>query len=138
MTPESIDQFKHIYNKMDDSLKWKLNCTGRFVEDLLYDYGLTLRKENCLHSFILDTDDDDICGLFSSDEWEEIECTNIKEDPPLPDNVERLLHDFNKTNSSDIYDVLKDSSRRYEDFNTRTIFYAVDSMYLNALSSSPV
>ncbi|KAI8335143.1 hypothetical protein BC941DRAFT_399684 [Chlamydoabsidia padenii] len=128
MTPESMDEFKQIYSKMEDSMKWKLECTGRYVEDVLYNHGLTLEKENCLHSFILDTDDDDIRGLFGRDEWEEIDCTNVKEDPPLPDNVKTLLHDLNKTDYSAIYDILKDSTRRYEDFNTKAIFYAVDSI----------
>ncbi|KAI8076333.1 uncharacterized protein BX664DRAFT_50663 [Halteromyces radiatus] len=39
--------------------------------------------------------------------------------------------------TSEIYDVLKDSSRRYEDFNTRTIFYAVIYSMLFLLEASP-
>ncbi|CAO3600808.1 unnamed protein product [Absidia cylindrospora] len=61
MTQESIGEFKRIYGNMVDSLKWKLNSTGRFVEDVLFEYALTLKKENCLQSFILD----DVHDLFS-------------------------------------------------------------------------
>lgn len=28
--------FKKKYNKMNDDLKWKLQCTGRVVEDVLF------------------------------------------------------------------------------------------------------
>lgn len=41
-------------------------------------------------------EDDTLRGIFSCDEWEEIGDTNIKQDPPLPDNVIRLLYDLNK------------------------------------------
>ncbi|KAI8076331.1 uncharacterized protein BX664DRAFT_270964, partial [Halteromyces radiatus] len=123
MTSGSITEFKNNYANMIESRKWKLNCSQRFVENSLYEYGMKLKKESCVHSFILDVDNEDFRGLFEDDGWEEIECTNIKEGPPLPNNVDRLLHDFNK-----------DSSRRYEDFNTRTIFYAVIySMYVTQI-----
>lgn len=29
--------FKEKYDKMEDDLKWKLSCTGRFVEDVIYE-----------------------------------------------------------------------------------------------------
>ena len=29
--------FKEKYDKMEDSLKWKLKCTGHVVEDVLYE-----------------------------------------------------------------------------------------------------
>ncbi|CAO3591697.1 unnamed protein product [Absidia cylindrospora] len=44
MTAESKKQYNDIYGKMVDCLKWKLQ-SGRYVEDVLYGYGLTLTKE---------------------------------------------------------------------------------------------
>ena len=29
--------FKEKYDKMDDDWKWKLSCTGRVVEDVIYE-----------------------------------------------------------------------------------------------------
>ncbi|CAJ0757531.1 4078_t:CDS:10 [Entrophospora sp. SA101] len=41
---------------MKNTSKWKLS-TGKFVEDLLYEYGLKCTSEHMCHSFILDPDD---------------------------------------------------------------------------------
>jgi len=42
------------------------------VEDIIYKYGSTLKHENLVHSFVLDTDDKKIRNLFSENEWNEI------------------------------------------------------------------
>ncbi|CAO3599497.1 unnamed protein product [Absidia cylindrospora] len=112
---------------MAHSMKWKLNHTGKFVEDILYDYGLKLKKESAVHSFILATDDDGVRELFSDNDWEEILYTTSKNDPELPDNVEKILRDLDQTDATAIFDVPKDPTKRYEDYNTRTICYAAFS-----------
>ncbi|SAM00626.1 hypothetical protein [Absidia glauca] len=122
-----LGQFKQIYDKMEEQLKWKLS-TGRYVEDIIYKHGLKLEKESCLHSFILDTDDDQVHALFDDEEFEEVISKHCKEDPDLPRNVYELLQEFNQNNSNAIHAILKDSTRKYEDYNTRSIFYAVDSL----------
>ncbi|ORZ02217.1 hypothetical protein BCR43DRAFT_509413 [Syncephalastrum racemosum] len=48
-----VYDFKRSYNQFDDSRKWKLEI-GTRVEDALYEYGKTMKKEHLCHSFILD------------------------------------------------------------------------------------
>ncbi|SAM06173.1 hypothetical protein [Absidia glauca] len=128
MTPQPIGQFQTIYGAMDNGLKWKLGSSGRFVEDILFAHGMKLRNENCIHSFILGTDDDDVRDQFDADEWKEVETKYLKENPSLPDNVVKLLGDFSKSDT--VYDILRDSGRRYEDHNTQGVFYAIYTMLL--------
>lgn len=127
MSESSWKQYKNAYSQMDQSQKWKLN-SGRFVEDVIYNHALKLKKEHSLHSFIIDTGDEYTQSLFTDQEWQEITTTNKKNDPPLPDNVKKLLNDLNKTNMKDINAILMDSTKRFQDFYTRRICHAVEEL----------
>ncbi|CAB5216322.1 unnamed protein product [Rhizophagus irregularis] len=49
--------FKEKYNKMNDDLKWKLQCTGRVVEDVLFNSISNFTSEHLVHSFTIDIND---------------------------------------------------------------------------------
>ncbi|GBC28003.2 hypothetical protein GLOIN_2v1785728 [Rhizophagus irregularis DAOM 181602=DAOM 197198] len=49
--------FKKKYNKMNDDLKWKLQCTGRVVEDVLFNSISNFTSEHLVHSFTIDIND---------------------------------------------------------------------------------
>nr|CAG8520521.1 14101_t:CDS:2 [Entrophospora candida] len=66
---------------MKNTSKWKLS-TRKFVEDLLYEYGLKCTSEHMCHSFILDPDDNSYINdkIFTKEELEEIQLPEIPED----------------------------------------------------------
>ncbi|KAI8076338.1 uncharacterized protein BX664DRAFT_353923 [Halteromyces radiatus] len=129
MTSDSITEFKNNYANMIESRKWKVNCSQRFVENILFEYGLKLKKESCVHSFILGIDNDDIRGLFKDDELKEIQTKCAKDDPLLADDIKKLLEELDQNDANAVYDILKDSTRRYKDHDHKSIFYAVVSLF---------
>ncbi|GBC02289.1 hypothetical protein RclHR1_04540013 [Rhizophagus clarus] len=63
--------------------------SGRFVEDVLYDWAVTQRSETFAHSFILDTDCQEVMDLFSPEEMETILNTNKKSFPTVHDDIRK-------------------------------------------------
>ncbi|KAI9246907.1 hypothetical protein BDA99DRAFT_526464 [Phascolomyces articulosus] len=74
MSDEMLEEYKDTFKGLDDSSKWDLG-DGVYVEDILYQHGLTCTHEHLSHSFILDIDDPNIKKLFTSEQWEEIKST---------------------------------------------------------------
>ncbi|CAB4488738.1 unnamed protein product [Rhizophagus irregularis] len=75
--------FKEKYNKMNDDLKWKLQCTGRVVEDVLFNSISNFTSEHLVHSFTIDINDSMLKEVHFPAELEEMDITNTKEDPEL-------------------------------------------------------
>ncbi|CAG8702415.1 9040_t:CDS:2 [Funneliformis caledonium] len=75
-----IDNFISRFKAINADNKWKLP-SGRFVEDVLYDWTVTHHSETLAHSFILDTDCQEVMDLFSPEEKETILNTNKKSFP---------------------------------------------------------
>nr|CAG8509678.1 8982_t:CDS:2 [Entrophospora candida] len=86
--------FDKEYNKMKDNLKWKLKSTGRVMEDTLYECVPDFTSEHLIHSFTIDIDDPIIKGIFFPQELQEIEETNVKEDPDLSSKLYGNLAHF--------------------------------------------
>ncbi|CAG8705294.1 17961_t:CDS:2 [Cetraspora pellucida] len=83
------------------------------------------------HSFIIDTDDQQLIELFTNDEKEEIRSTNVKDDPKLDNDVKDCLNTFNKTNINDIRKVIAQFSTRPEkSFIIDTIVYVIHSLVI--------
>ncbi|GJJ79230.1 hypothetical protein EMPS_11590 [Entomortierella parvispora] len=64
---------KASFQKRYESLgrKWEL-LSGKFVEDLLFDIGMTCEYYNPVHSFMIDCDDKWLASKFAAEEWKEI------------------------------------------------------------------
>jgi hypothetical protein len=99
---------------MKDERKWCLK-SGRYVEDILYEIGLSQQKERYIsgenqtinylpfyflisicHSFTIDLSDSNIQEAFDEEEWNEVKSTNVKEKIQLKDDVKQLLEALNK------------------------------------------
>ncbi|CAG8574909.1 10_t:CDS:2 [Funneliformis mosseae] len=78
---------------MDD--KWRLP-SGRFVEDVLYNWAVTQRSETLAHSFILDTDCQEVIDLFSLEEKEIIMNTDKKSFSDVKDGVKKYIMKYHK------------------------------------------
>ncbi|POG62119.1 hypothetical protein GLOIN_2v1785728 [Rhizophagus irregularis DAOM 181602=DAOM 197198] len=70
--------FKKKYNKMNDDLKWKLQCTGRVVEDVLFNSISNFTSEHLVHSFTIDINDSMLKEVYFPAELEEMDITNTK------------------------------------------------------------
>jgi len=88
------DLFKHRFEALDNSRKWKLK-SGRFVEDVLYELGMRCRYHNLVHSFIIDTEDTFIKNEFSKEELSEI--VEKKQEQSIPEIDEEILEYINNT-----------------------------------------
>ncbi|KAG1140609.1 hypothetical protein G6F37_012184 [Rhizopus arrhizus] len=133
LTDLSFRKFESSFKAIDDQMKWKL-CSGRTVEDVLYDYGLELEREHAVHSFILDTSDQEMKKLFTGQEWDEITRETELETTTLPESILNLIQEMNKTNIKEVKRVLlKYAEIRYSDYPTSDEFhidkicYAIES-----------
>ncbi|CAG8741743.1 5213_t:CDS:2, partial [Funneliformis caledonium] len=52
---------------MEDDMKWKLVCTGRVVEDIIYESISDFKSEHLIHSFTIDEE-----GALSSELYESL------------------------------------------------------------------
>ena len=99
---------------MAEEKKWKL-ASGRYVEDVLFNFGLTRRFEQYVtektnisralilldhyslaHSFVVDFDDEEIKVKFTSAELEEIEDHNAHPLPPCSEQLLEYLNEYSK------------------------------------------
>ncbi|CAG8700012.1 15055_t:CDS:2, partial [Cetraspora pellucida] len=62
-----IDYFVSRFKAINADNKWKLS-SSRFVEDVLYDWAVAHHSEPLAHSFILDTDCQEVMDRFSLEE----------------------------------------------------------------------
>ncbi|KAG1490464.1 hypothetical protein G6F47_012252 [Rhizopus delemar] len=134
LTDLSFRKFESSFKAMDDQMKWKL-CSGRTVEDVLYDYGMELEREHAVHSFILDTSNPEMKKLFTGQEWGEITRETELETTNLPESILNLIQEMNKKNIKEVKRVLlKYAEIRYSDYPTSDEFhidkicYAIESL----------
>nr|CAG8506175.1 14904_t:CDS:2 [Entrophospora candida] len=121
--------FDKEFNKMKDNLKWKLKSTGRVVEDTLYECVPDFTSEHLIHSFTIDIDDPIIKGIFFPQELQEIEETNVKEDPDLSSKLyENLARFCNKSNIEEIRKIMKEIDHEEYNFEADTLKYSVHSL----------
>ncbi|CAO0799140.1 unnamed protein product [Mucor circinelloides] len=91
---------------MNEETKWKLRCSERVVEDVLYTFGADQERENAVHSFIIDTSDSEVKNLFTNDEWAEICAESKKDNLALPEEIRSLFNNMNKVNNLNISSIL--------------------------------
>ncbi|RGB24223.1 hypothetical protein C1646_773383 [Rhizophagus diaphanus] len=121
--------FEEKYNKMNDDLKWKLQCTGRVVEDVLYNSIKNFTSEHLVHSFTIDVNDPMLEEVFSPAELEEMDMTNTKEDPELSaDLYSHLARYYDKTSVKEIRELLKDADFSGSSFEIETLTYSIYSL----------
>ncbi|CAG8681919.1 13622_t:CDS:2, partial [Funneliformis mosseae] len=121
--------FSEKYNQMKDELKWKLQCTGRVVEDVLYESISNFTSEHLIHSFTIDVEDPIIKGMFFPAELEEMDSTNVKEDPELSTEFyKHLAKYYDKTSTGEIREIIKEADFGSSSFEIETLTYSVYSL----------
>lgn len=90
-------RFRSSYATLHDSVKWRLNSTGHYVEDILY---RALRKAPDTNtsfavqfgrSFSIDVTNETMRGWFEPEEWAELKAAIPKLPPPPEEFVDSLL-----------------------------------------------
>ncbi|RIA93479.1 hypothetical protein C1645_819336 [Glomus cerebriforme] len=66
------NEFVQAFEKIPESSKLKLKCSGKVVENVLFDYIMDNDYEHIAHSYIIDCDDQNIKKLFNDEEWMEL------------------------------------------------------------------
>ncbi|KAI8389233.1 hypothetical protein BD560DRAFT_442938 [Blakeslea trispora] len=66
-----LAKFEEMFHSLKDDFKWKLS-TGKYVENVLYDFAKQCQYITPAHNLILDLQDAQITALFTKDELEEI------------------------------------------------------------------
>ncbi|CAG8711137.1 10415_t:CDS:2, partial [Funneliformis mosseae] len=100
-----IDNFISRFKAINADDKWKLP-SGRYVEDVLYDWAVTHRSETLAHSFILDTDCQEVMDLFNPEEKETILNTNKKSFPGVQDDIKKYVMKYHKKNVSELRQIV--------------------------------
>ncbi|CAG8744498.1 20369_t:CDS:2, partial [Dentiscutata erythropus] len=87
--------------------KWTLS-TEKIVEDALYVFGMKCSHKHLCHSFLIDLDDKNYIqqGIFIREELEEIKNFSKKELPLVPDDLLKYLNSFQKSNTSDLRELI--------------------------------
>ncbi|CAB4419588.1 unnamed protein product [Rhizophagus irregularis] len=98
-------EYSAKYHKLHPENKWKLP-SGKFVEDILYEYTINLDHESYLHSFIIDTSDETIMNLFSEPDQQHIRECNIPSEPQVDDNLLDFLLRYRQNNPQDLRRVI--------------------------------
>ncbi|KAF7721059.1 hypothetical protein EC973_005506 [Apophysomyces ossiformis] len=120
------DQFVKRFLEMDDSQKWMLSCSKRYVEDCLYQFGTRCDHEHLCHSFIIDREDKSYLQhqVFSEEELNEIRNYQQKQLPKPPKRLVDFLLTFRVRNCQDLrkaareaWDWLPDQYVKERDFD---------------------
>ncbi|KAG9307537.1 hypothetical protein G9A89_000016 [Geosiphon pyriformis] len=88
-------EFKKKYMEMRQDTKWKLP-SGKYIEDVLYEYAKNLAHESSVHSFIIDTSDATVMNLFSTQDKEHIMSFRVLPDPEIEDELMDYLIKYRK------------------------------------------
>ncbi|RHZ51569.1 hypothetical protein Glove_476g78 [Diversispora epigaea] len=117
LLPEKdMKRVEEEYSKMIPSQMWTLK-SGRKVEEIIYEFARKLKRESCLHSFIIYESDVQTKSLFFEDEWKEITTSEVKNRPELEKSVKELLKKYT------VDDVERLREIRFEPFITNGCKY---------------
>ncbi|KAI7854600.1 hypothetical protein BDC45DRAFT_507653 [Circinella umbellata] len=103
LTVDQVNSFKEKFASMKDEEKWMID--GDFIENKMFEYGLTLSHEHSVHSFILDLEDTCWENVFSSSQLEYLKKHKCEPLPTASSEVLDFFHLFQKKH--DINDLLR-------------------------------
>ncbi|RUP51847.1 hypothetical protein BC936DRAFT_145197, partial [Jimgerdemannia flammicorona] len=106
---ESADDIKvelnKKYMKLSNDRKWKLP-SGKYVEDIIYEYGKNLPYESPVHSFIIDISKATIMNLVSEEDQDHITTHNVLPDPEIDDELMEYLLNYRKVQPQEMREVI--------------------------------
>ncbi|CAG8554028.1 17291_t:CDS:10 [Cetraspora pellucida] len=124
-----IDDFVLRFKAINTDEKWKLP-SDRYVEDVLYDWAVTHRSETLAHSFILDTDCQEIMDLFDLEEKEIIMNTNKKSFPSVQDDIKKNVMKYHKKNVSELRKIVMEPYLKDEEVYNPKLHYDLEWIHL--------
>lgn len=98
-------EYKTKFLNMRSDKKWRLP-SGNYVEDILYEYAKDLPYENQLHSFIIDTSNETIMGLFNDVDHDHIITYNTSPEPELSNELIDFLMRYRKFEPNEMREVI--------------------------------
>ncbi|CAG8532643.1 3996_t:CDS:10 [Paraglomus occultum] len=105
------DLFTQRFAELETSKKWKLK-SGTYVEDVLYELGMTCQYHNLVHSFILDPEDPFIKNAFTEEElFEIIEKKNGEDQLEIDDELLEYIDTFAKASQILNYNLFSSSTQ---------------------------
>ncbi|CAG8595081.1 9366_t:CDS:2, partial [Dentiscutata heterogama] len=127
---EDDDENKGEDDNKDKKAKERKKLEKKFVEDVLYDWAVTHRSETLAHSFILDTDCQEVMDLFSPEEKETILNTNKKSFPAVQDDIKKYVMKYYKKNVDDLREtVMEPYLKNGETYNSK-LHYDLEWIHL--------
>ncbi|CAJ0768955.1 11046_t:CDS:2, partial [Entrophospora sp. SA101] len=140
---ENVVDYKNIFKSMDNKFKWKLESSGRYVENVLYSYAIKNddSPELPLHSFIIDLKDSIIKKIFTNPELEEMANTNIKTDPVVDKVFVDELNRFSEITTIQGFRVALnklstkclETSNKDDHFSLDTLHYIINTLMFDDL-----
>ncbi|RUP06167.1 hypothetical protein BC936DRAFT_140443, partial [Jimgerdemannia flammicorona] len=91
--------------RMRNDRKWKLP-SGKYIEDVLYEYAKKLPYESPVHSFIIDTSNATVMDLFNDEDREQIMTHNILPEPQLQDELIDHIIRYRKSRPEELREVV--------------------------------
>ncbi|KAF8923991.1 hypothetical protein BGZ58_002310 [Dissophora ornata] len=90
--------FRRKFSSFSDE-PWILS-SGTVVDDVLWEYALSLQTETAIHSFVIDCGNSRVKNLFKENDWNEIISSSCKFRPTIPDWVLRQLFAYSQQNTT--------------------------------------
>ncbi|RUS35394.1 hypothetical protein BC938DRAFT_470670 [Jimgerdemannia flammicorona] len=126
-------EIKMAFNRMPKAQMWRLE-SGTIVEEELYKIGKGLNYEHFgyiissgTHSFILDTEDDNVRNHFNDKDFEEITTAPQPSVPQLSEDVAEYLSRFStKMKVADVRETLNSQDERFGRGYTRDAYHDLD------------
>ncbi|KAI8348920.1 hypothetical protein B0O80DRAFT_501631 [Mortierella sp. GBAus27b] len=105
---DSVDEINQEFEAMVKTLDrrhfWELQCSGRYVEDVLIEAARKIGAgQHEIHSLIIYMSDPYTRNLFTADEWSEISNTNSSPLPELPQPIMEYLETFNQDSIENLH-----------------------------------
>ncbi|KAI8595680.1 hypothetical protein EDD21DRAFT_280200, partial [Dissophora ornata] len=130
---------------------WILS-SGTVVDDVLWEYALSLQTETAIHSFVIDCGNSRVKNLFKENDWNEIISSSCKFRPTIPDwvlrqlfaysqqNTTKKMHDFLRTGWATLLPPPDDNEESMDIFDkerlTATLYRAVLNIFAEYTSIS--
>ncbi|CEP16415.1 hypothetical protein [Parasitella parasitica] len=112
ITEEQRINVLKLYDDLNNENKWKLACSGRYIEDIMKEAVKTAKYEHPSASFIFDLADPIWLSKFTKDEFKQIKYFNNKKPEKINKELEEYFDSFDKEELETARDYYNEASKR--------------------------
>ncbi|KAI9496365.1 hypothetical protein BDB00DRAFT_810188 [Zychaea mexicana] len=113
LMPDQVRAFKEKFDAMENGSKWKIGDS--YVEDKMFQFGLTCTHEHACHSFVLDAEDEVWEKVFTKDELKVIKEHRLQQLPRLKEEVQDFFRLFKgKTDLKELRRVARAADEQFD------------------------